>query len=29
MKAIYRTTLNFFKGFWEAMKVFAKTVWEG
>lgn len=29
MKAIYKTFINFFKGFWEALKVFAKTVWEG
>ena len=29
MKAIYRTFINFFKGFWEALKVFGKTVWEG
>ena len=29
MKAIYKTFINFFKGFWKALKVFGKTVWEG
>lgn len=29
MKAIFRTFVNFFKGSWEALKVFARTVWEG
>ena len=29
MKTIYKTFINFFKGFWAALKVFGKTIWEG
>lgn len=29
MKAIFKTFVNFFKGFWEALKIFGKTIWEG
>ena len=28
MKAIFKTFVNFFKGFWEALKIFGKTIWE-